>query len=132
VETPSLPPGAEAKLRDIRSVTDAALSHLGADELLATLLSRVREILDADTAAVPRWTGGGDDRSPAGSCRNATGLSANSFHRTHCGPTHGTTKGTGTAGTGVDGTRNDRADAHELPRQPWEARVCLAAEPRSV
>jgi hypothetical protein len=57
VETPSLPPGAEAKLRDIRSVTDAALSHLGADELLATLLSRVREILDADTAAVPRWTG---------------------------------------------------------------------------
>jgi hypothetical protein len=37
---------------------------------------------------------------PAGSCRNATGLSANSFHRTYCGPTHGTTKGTGAAGTG--------------------------------
>ena len=46
------PPGAEDKLRDIRSVTDAALSHLGADDFLATLLSRVREILDADTAAV--------------------------------------------------------------------------------
>ncbi len=46
------PPGAEDKLRDIRSVTDAALSHLGADDLLTALLSRVREILDADTAAV--------------------------------------------------------------------------------
>ena len=46
------PPGAEDKLRDIRSVTDAALSHLSADDLLTTLLSRVREILDADTAAV--------------------------------------------------------------------------------
>jgi serine phosphatase RsbU (regulator of sigma subunit) len=46
------PPDAEDKLRDIRSVTDAALSYLGADDLLATLLGRVREILDADTAAV--------------------------------------------------------------------------------
>ena len=46
------PPDADDKLRDIRSVTDEALSHLGADELLATLLDRVREILDADTAAV--------------------------------------------------------------------------------
>ncbi|HET9082259.1 MAG TPA: GAF domain-containing SpoIIE family protein phosphatase [Trebonia sp.] len=33
-------------------MTDAALSHLGADDLLTTLLGRVREILDADTAAV--------------------------------------------------------------------------------
>jgi phosphoserine phosphatase RsbU/P len=46
------PPDAEDKLRGIRSVTDAALSHLGADDLLTTLLGRVREILDADTAAV--------------------------------------------------------------------------------
>jgi phosphoserine phosphatase RsbU/P len=46
------PPDADDKLRDIRAVTDAALSHLSADELLATLLTRVREILDADTAAV--------------------------------------------------------------------------------
>jgi putative methionine-R-sulfoxide reductase with GAF domain len=46
------PPDAEDKLRDIRSVTDAALSHLGADDLLTALLSRVREILNADTAAV--------------------------------------------------------------------------------
>jgi sigma-B regulation protein RsbU (phosphoserine phosphatase) len=53
VVTPSRPPpDAEDKLRDIRSVTDAALSHLGADDLLATLLTRVRQILDADTAAV--------------------------------------------------------------------------------
>ncbi len=46
------PPGAEDKLRDIRTVTDAALSHLSADDLLTALLGRVREILDADTAAV--------------------------------------------------------------------------------
>ncbi len=49
-----LPPPSDAgdKLRGIRSVTDAALSHLGADDLITTLLSRVREILNADTAAV--------------------------------------------------------------------------------
>lgn len=53
MELPSRPPpGAEDKLRDIRAVTDAALSHLAADDLLAALLGRVREILDADTAAV--------------------------------------------------------------------------------
>jgi serine phosphatase RsbU (regulator of sigma subunit) len=46
------PPDAEDRLRDIRSVTDAALSHLGAGDLLTTLLSRLRQILDADTAAV--------------------------------------------------------------------------------
>ena len=46
------PPDAEDKLRDIRSVTDAALSYLGADDLLTALLGRVREILDADTVAV--------------------------------------------------------------------------------
>jgi phosphoserine phosphatase RsbU/P len=49
---PLRPPPDEDKLRDIRAVTDAALSHLSADDLLTTLLSRVREILDADTAAV--------------------------------------------------------------------------------
>src|ERR1700742_2517832 len=45
-------PDAEDKLRDILAVTDAALSYLGADALLAALLDRVRAILDADTAAV--------------------------------------------------------------------------------
>jgi phosphoserine phosphatase RsbU/P len=52
VMPPRPPPDAEDKLRGIRSVTDAALSHLGADDLLTALLSRVRQILDADTAAV--------------------------------------------------------------------------------
>jgi hypothetical protein len=46
------PPDAKDKLRDIRSVTDAALSYLDADDLLAALLDRVKEILDADTVAV--------------------------------------------------------------------------------
>ena len=47
------PPAPDAdKLQGIQSVTDAALSYLGADDLLITLLSRVREILNADTAAV--------------------------------------------------------------------------------
>ncbi len=46
------PPDAGDKLSGIRSVTDAALSRLSAADLLTTLLSRVREILDADTAAV--------------------------------------------------------------------------------
>lgn len=46
------PPDAGDKLRDIRSVTDAALSFLSAGDLLTTLLDRLREILDADTAAV--------------------------------------------------------------------------------
>jgi sigma-B regulation protein RsbU (phosphoserine phosphatase) len=51
--TPLPPPaGAEDRLRDIGSVTDAALSHLGADDLLTALLVRVKEIFDADTAAV--------------------------------------------------------------------------------
>ena len=49
---PLPPPDAENKLRDIRSVTDAALSYLGADDLLAVLLGRLKEILNADTAAV--------------------------------------------------------------------------------
>ena len=59
VRLPPPPSGAEDKLRDIRSVTDAALSHLGADELLAELLSRVREILNADTGAVLLLDGSG-------------------------------------------------------------------------
>jgi phosphoserine phosphatase RsbU/P len=52
VVTPLHPLDADDKLRDIRSVTDAALSYLGADDLLTVLLRRVREALDADTAAV--------------------------------------------------------------------------------
>jgi phosphoserine phosphatase RsbU/P len=53
VTTPlSPPPGAEDKLRDIRAITDAALSLLGAEDFLAELLTRVKKSLDADTAAV--------------------------------------------------------------------------------
>ncbi len=40
------------QLRRIQSVTDASLAHLEIDELLDTLLERVREILEVDTAAI--------------------------------------------------------------------------------
>lgn len=40
------------KLRRIEAVTDAALSSLQLDELLAELLERARELLSADTAAI--------------------------------------------------------------------------------
>jgi phosphoserine phosphatase RsbU/P len=42
----------EARLRDIQSITDAALSHLDEREMLAELLDRTRDILHVDTAAV--------------------------------------------------------------------------------
>jgi signal transduction histidine kinase len=40
------------RLRRLQLVTEAALSHLDLDELLAQLLARVRDVLEADTAAV--------------------------------------------------------------------------------
>src|SRR5690348_13417836 len=46
------PAAAEARLRDIQSITDAALSHLDDHDFLAELLDRIKEILQADTAAV--------------------------------------------------------------------------------
>ena len=46
------PVSVEARLRDIQSITDAALSRLDDRELLAELLDRTREVLQADTAAV--------------------------------------------------------------------------------
>jgi signal transduction histidine kinase len=39
-------------LRKLQAVTDAALAHLSLDELLAELLTRVREALEADTCAI--------------------------------------------------------------------------------
>jgi serine phosphatase RsbU (regulator of sigma subunit) len=42
----------EARLRDIQSITDAALSRLDELGLLAELLDRIREIMRVDTAAV--------------------------------------------------------------------------------
>src|SRR5258707_7453997 len=41
-----------AKLRDIESVADAALSRLDPQELVVTLVDRVRQALGADTTAV--------------------------------------------------------------------------------
>ena len=43
---------AEAQLANLQALTDTALNTLDVDDLLGELLSRVREILDADTAAV--------------------------------------------------------------------------------
>ena len=40
------------RLADLQTLTDSGLSDLDVEELLAELLERVREILDADTAAV--------------------------------------------------------------------------------
>jgi serine phosphatase RsbU (regulator of sigma subunit)/anti-sigma regulatory factor (Ser/Thr protein kinase) len=40
------------RLHDIEAVTDAALAHLGIEDLLVELLDRVRDTLRADTAAV--------------------------------------------------------------------------------
>jgi serine phosphatase RsbU (regulator of sigma subunit) len=40
------------RLRRLEAVTDAGLAHLDVDELLDELLERVRELLNADTAAV--------------------------------------------------------------------------------
>jgi signal transduction histidine kinase len=44
--------GDAERLRRILLVTDAALSHLDLDELLADLLVRIRDVLEADTTAV--------------------------------------------------------------------------------
>jgi phosphoserine phosphatase RsbU/P len=48
---PVIPAGLKDRLRDIQSITDAALSRLDDRELLAELLERTRTILRADTAA---------------------------------------------------------------------------------
>jgi putative methionine-R-sulfoxide reductase with GAF domain len=51
--TAQLDPGAiEERLRAIQSITDAALSRLDDREMLAELLERTRDALQADTAAV--------------------------------------------------------------------------------
>ena len=51
--TDNLPEGsAEARLRDLQMITDAELSRLDDRDLLAELLVRARDILEADTAAV--------------------------------------------------------------------------------
>ena len=47
--SPSLP---GEHLRRVQTVTDAALAHLTVESLLDELLTRIRELLSADTAAV--------------------------------------------------------------------------------
>jgi phosphoserine phosphatase RsbU/P len=47
-----VPPGWAERLRDIQSVTDAALSALDPPALLEALVARVKDALQADTAAV--------------------------------------------------------------------------------
>ena len=42
----------EGRLRDLKAITDTALGRLDGESLLNVLLGRVREILNADTAAV--------------------------------------------------------------------------------
>jgi putative methionine-R-sulfoxide reductase with GAF domain/anti-sigma regulatory factor (Ser/Thr protein kinase) len=44
--------GADERLRRIEAVTEAALTHVELDELLAELLERIRDALRVDTAAV--------------------------------------------------------------------------------
>jgi serine phosphatase RsbU (regulator of sigma subunit) len=44
--------GSAEKLRRLQAVTDAALYQLGLEDLLAELLERTRDLLNADTAAV--------------------------------------------------------------------------------
>lgn len=46
------PPDSDEKLRRLQSVTDASLSRLGVEELLAELLERIRDLLRAETAVV--------------------------------------------------------------------------------
>jgi PAS domain S-box-containing protein len=50
---------AQRRLRAIEYVTEAALEHLDEGELLAEVLRRVRQVLDADTAAVHLLGAGG-------------------------------------------------------------------------
>ncbi|MEU8300321.1 GAF domain-containing SpoIIE family protein phosphatase [Micromonospora sp. NPDC048909] len=44
--------GSEEKLRRLQTITDAALSQLGVEDLLDELLERTRDLLQADTAAI--------------------------------------------------------------------------------
>jgi signal transduction histidine kinase len=44
--------GDPERLRRLQSVTEAALAHLDLEELLAELLTRIRDALEADTAAI--------------------------------------------------------------------------------
>jgi PAS domain S-box-containing protein len=47
-------------IRRLQSVTDTALSHLALDDLLREMLGRIKDLLDADTAAILLVTDGGE------------------------------------------------------------------------
>jgi serine phosphatase RsbU (regulator of sigma subunit) len=60
----------ERRLANLQALTDTALTRLDVDDLLVELLARVREILDADTAAVLLL----DERSGLLEARAACGI----------------------------------------------------------
>jgi signal transduction histidine kinase len=61
---------ARIRLENVQAVTDAALEHLGLDELLSELMVRIREILATDTGAILLL----DDRGRQLVARAAVGL----------------------------------------------------------
>jgi len=58
----------QGRLDDVLAVTEIALGRLAVEDLLIELLSRVREILDADTAAVLLLDRGGDYLEARAAC----------------------------------------------------------------
>jgi hypothetical protein len=58
----------QSRLEDLLAVTEAGLSHLGVEQLLVELLNRVRDILEADTAAVLMLDHGGSQLVARAAC----------------------------------------------------------------
>jgi sigma-B regulation protein RsbU (phosphoserine phosphatase) len=58
----------QSRLDDLLAVTEAGLSHLGVEQLLVELLQRVRDILEADTAAVLLLDEGGSQLVARAAC----------------------------------------------------------------
>jgi sigma-B regulation protein RsbU (phosphoserine phosphatase) len=56
------------RLENLLTVTEAGLGHLGIEDLLVELLNRVREIVDADTAAVLLLDEGSDQLVARAAC----------------------------------------------------------------
>jgi sigma-B regulation protein RsbU (phosphoserine phosphatase) len=60
--------GPEERLENLLALTEAGLDRLGVEELLVELLTRVREIIDADTAAVLLIDDGGHELVARAAC----------------------------------------------------------------
>ena len=58
----------EGRLESLLAVTEVGLGHLGVEDLLVALLKRVREIVDADTAAVLLLDEGADQLVARAAC----------------------------------------------------------------